>query len=58
MGHPLEDLGGGARTVAAHQERGLGPVAPQRGQAPDEDHRMLSASGTLAWPEAGGPQGG
>jgi hypothetical protein len=57
MGQHLDDLGGGAMTVAAHQEMGLGPVAPQRGQEPDSEHRLLGASGTLSWPEAGGHQG-
>jgi hypothetical protein len=57
MGHQLEDLGGGAMTVAAAQDMGLGPGAPHRGQEPDEDQRMLGARGTLAWPEAGGHHG-
>jgi hypothetical protein len=58
LGNHRADRGGGAMTVAATQDMGLGPVAPQIGQEPDEDPRMLGASGTLAWPEAGGHQGG
>jgi hypothetical protein len=57
MGHHLEDLGGGAMPVAAHQERGRGPVAPQRGPEPDDAHRGLGARGTLARSAAGGHPG-
>src|SRR5205807_3173682 len=37
-------------------EMGLGPVAPQRGQEPDQDHGVLYASGTRPRTEVGGQQ--
>lgn len=57
LGAHVENLWGGKVAVTADQDRSLGPVAPQIGQEPDEDHGVLGACGTLAWPEAGGHQG-
>jgi hypothetical protein len=57
MGDPLDALGSGARTVPAHQEMRLGPVAPQRGQESDEDQRVHGAGRTLPRSEARGDQG-
>ena len=42
--------------VAADQDRGLGPVATQQGQEPDQDHRMLRTGGPCARAKAGGHQ--
>src|SRR5262245_9475031 len=53
----FDDLGSGEMTIPADQDMGLGPVAPQIGQEPDQDHRVLSASWTLPRSEAGGHQG-
>ena len=57
LGEPSAALGGGAMAGPAAQARRLRPGAPERGQEPDDAQRGREASGTLAWPEAGGHQG-
>ena len=47
MGKHLDDFRGGEMTVATDEDMGLGPMAPQRGQEPDQEHRILGARGTL-----------
>jgi hypothetical protein len=56
MGDDLQDLGGPEMTIAADQEMGEGPVAPEMGEEPDQDPRIFRAGGTLPGPEAGGHQ--
>jgi len=50
----LDHLRGGAMAVAADPDRGLGPVATQNGQEPDQDHRLLRTGGPCARAKAGG----
>ena len=40
-GDHVDDLGGGKMTSAADQNVGVGPVAPQIRQEPDQDHRIF-----------------
>jgi hypothetical protein len=57
LGEHGEPRWGGAVASPADEEMRLGPVALERSQEPADNHRVLGACGTLAWPEAGGPQG-
>ena len=57
MGEHLEHLRGGEMAVPTDQDMGLGPGATQRGQEPDQDHRVLRAGGARARAEAGRHQG-
>jgi len=52
----LDHLRGGEMAVAADQDMGLGPVATQKGQEPDQDHRILRTGGPCARAKAGGHQ--
>jgi hypothetical protein len=54
LGKDLNDLWGGEVTVATAEDMGSGPVAPQRGQEPDQDHRVFRADRTPPRTEAGG----
>ena len=56
MGNDLEDFWGREMTVAADQDMGRGPMAPERGQEADQDHRILRARRTLPRAEEGGDQ--
>ena len=53
----LDHLRGGEMAVAANQDMRPWPVAPQVGQEPGQDHRVLRASGPRARAAAGGHQG-
>ena len=53
MGEHLEHFRGGTMAIAPDEDRGPGPVAPQQGEEPDQDHRILHASGPCARAEAG-----
>ena len=52
----LDHLRAGEMAVAADQDMGLGPVATQKGQEPDHDHRMLRTVGPCARAKTGGHQ--
>ena len=52
----LDHLRGGEMAVAADQDMGLGPVATQQGQEPDQDHRILRTVGPCARAKTGGHQ--
>ena len=47
MGEHLDDLWGGEMTVPADEDMGPGPVAPQRGQKPDQDIAFSAPIGRL-----------
>ena len=53
MGEPLDHLWWGKMAVPTDPDRGLWPVATQEGEEPDQDHRVLRASGPRARAEAG-----
>ena len=57
MGNHLDDFWGREMTVAADQDMGRGPMAPEIGQEADQDHRILRARRTLPRSEEGGHQG-
>ena len=53
MGEHLDHLWGGKMAVPPDQDMGPGPVAPQKGEEPYQDHRVLRAGGPRARAEAG-----
>ena len=57
-GAQRQHLRGRAMTVTADQERGGGPVAPESGQEPAQEHGRLRARRTPPRSAAGGHQGG
>jgi hypothetical protein len=57
IGKHFDDFWGGAMTVSADEDRGVGPVASERGQEPDQAHGMLRTGGTLPRSKARGHQG-
>jgi len=57
MGDDLDHLRCREMTVAADEDMGLRPVAPQIGQETRQDHRILRAGRPGSRPEAGGHQG-
>jgi hypothetical protein len=57
MGNDLDDFWGREMTVAADQDMGRGPMASERGQEANQEHRILRPRGALPRSEAGGDQG-
>ena len=52
-GDPSDDLGGGKMTLAADQNRGVGPVAPQRRQPPPQEQGIFGSSRARARTQEG-----
>src|SRR5215813_11908989 len=57
MGDDLDDFGGREMTIAADQDMGRGPMAPEIREEADQDHRIFRARGALPRSEEGGDQG-
>ena len=53
----IDDLGGSKMTIAAHQNMGVGPVAPEIRQQPDQDHGIFGPRRAGARTEGGRDQG-
>src|SRR5215831_4901279 len=53
MREHLDHLRGGEMAVAADQDMSLWPMATQKGQEPDQDHRILRTGGPCARAQAG-----
>lgn len=56
LGHHLDHLWCGKMALPTDQDRGLGPVAPQAGEEPHQNHRVLRPGGPRARAEAGRAQ--
>ena len=52
-GDDVDDLGGGTMPIAADEEVGLGPVAPQIGQQPDQEHGIFGSRRARARTQGG-----
>ena len=51
-GDHVDDFGGGEMTIAADEDVGMGPVAPQIGQQPHQDHGIFGSSRARARTQA------
>ena len=49
----VDDLRGGAMTVAADQDGGVGPRLTQRSEEPDQAHRIFRPGGACARTQGG-----
>lgn len=57
MGNHREDFWGCEMTIAADQDMGRGPMAPEIGEEADQDHRIFRARRPLPRSKEGGQQG-
>ena len=56
MGEHLDHFRCGKMAIAPDEDMGPGPVAPQKGEEPDQDHGIFSPRGPRARAEAGRDQ--
>ena len=56
-GDDVDDFGGGTMTIAADEDVGMGPVAPQIGQQPHQDHGIFGARRARARTQVGRDEG-